>query len=85
MNIEIDIIPRITESPNRTSIAASPIGQTGILVIMYVMTITTGVIVFNGNIIMCLTLHWLLIFSISQFVNTVIITLAVNFQYQSVC
>ena len=85
MNVEIDIIPRITESPNRTSIEASPIGQTGILVIMYVMTITTGVIVFNGNIIMCLTLHWLLIFSISQFVNTVIITLAVNFQYQSVC
>jgi len=53
-----------------TSITASPIGRNVILVIVYVETLITNVIVFIGNIIMCLTSHWQIIFSIHQLVDT---------------
>lgn len=42
-----------------------PVERTIILVIMYVTTFKTHVIVFMDNIVMCLTSHWLMIFSIS--------------------
>jgi hypothetical protein len=52
MKVETDII---------ANIAASPIGRA---VIMFVETSKTDVIVFIGKVIMCLTSHWMIIFSI---------------------
>ena len=55
LKVETDII---------TSMKTSLIGQAVILVIMCVKTFKTDVIVFIGNVIMCLTSHWLIVFSI---------------------
>ena len=52
LKVETDII---------TSMTMSLIGRAVILVIMCVKT---DVIVFIGNVIMCLTSHWLIVFSI---------------------
>ena len=40
------------------------IGRAIILVIIYVKTFTTDVIVFTGNVMICLMSHWSIIFSI---------------------
>jgi hypothetical protein len=40
-----------------TSIAASRVGRTAIVMIMYVETYKSDLIVFIGNNIMCLTAH----------------------------
>ena len=61
LKVETDII---------TSIAASLTERAVILVIMYVEIFTSVivfVIVFIGDIKMCLMLHWQIIFNISQF------------------
>ena len=50
-DVKIDIIVRIT---------GSPIGQAVILVMMYVDTLLSAVIVFIGNIIMC-SVSWSLL------------------------
>ena len=60
LKVETDII---------TSIVASPKGQTVILVIMYVEIFKTGIIVYIGDVKMCLTSHYLIIFNISQFLH----------------
>ena len=67
MKVETDII---------TSIAASPIGWNVILVLVYVETFITNVIVFVGNIIMCLMSHWQIIFSIT--VSWLILTISLG-------
>ena len=62
MKVETDII---------TNITVSLIGRAVLLVIMYVEIFKTDVIIFIGNVIMCLTSHWLMIFCIwSRFVDT---------------
>jgi hypothetical protein len=55
LKVETDII---------TTISANPTGRAVILVIMYVKIFKTDVIVFIGDVKMCLTSHWLLIFNI---------------------
>jgi len=64
MEVETDIMD---------SIAVSPIGLAVILVIMYVETFKTVVIVFIGNVKMHLMSRWLIIFSIrvSLFILTI--------------
>jgi hypothetical protein len=69
MRVDIDII---------TSIDVILIGPT---VIMYVETFEIDVIVFIGNVIMCLTSHWPIISGIqSQFINYDNITPVKNLQ-----
>ena len=48
MKVETDII---------TNIAANPVGRAEILVIMYVKTLKSDVIVFIDNVIMCMMSH----------------------------
>ena len=55
MKVETNII---------TSIWASLIGRTVILVIMYVKTFKADIIVYISDVIMCLSSHWLIFFSI---------------------
>jgi hypothetical protein len=56
MKVETDI----------ASIKENLIGGGVILVIVYVKTFKTGFIVFTGNIIICLSPHWPIIFIIKQ-------------------
>ena len=42
---------------DETDIITSPMGRAAILVIMYVKTFKTNIIVFIGSIIMCLASH----------------------------
>ena len=66
MKVETDII---------TIITASLVGWAAILVIIYVKTFKTDIIVSTSNILLCLTSHCPIIFSIRQFVNNYNITL----------
>ena len=61
------------ETDIMASLAASPIGQAVILVIMYVETFKTVAIIFIGNVKMHLMSRWLIIFSIrvSSFILTI--------------
>ena len=58
------------ETDTITSITMSPVGWAVILEIIYVETFTTDLIVFIPNVSVCLRSHWLIILSISQFVDT---------------
>jgi hypothetical protein len=70
LKVKTDIITRIT---------VSLIGEAVILVIMllYVKTFKTEVIVFICNVIMCLRSHWPIIISISRLVVTDNITVVI--------
>ena len=60
LKVETDII---------SSIAASPIGWAMILVIIYVKIFKTGVVVFIGDVKICLSSHLPIIFKIDQFLR----------------
>ena len=67
LKVETDII---------TSMTVSMIGRAMILMIVYVETSKTHIIVFICNIIMCLTSHWLIVFSIR--VSLLILTISLS-------
>jgi len=67
LKVKTDIITCITESL---------IGQAAILMVMYVETFKTDVIVFIDNVIMCLMTHWPIISSIR--VSLLILTISLG-------